>query len=364
MRMVVLVLLVLLAYIERSQAAESQWVEVTGHAAISGAEDRDAARRRALADALFNAALMGGADVRGHTAVSKSVVTADLTIVRAIGRVLDHAILSQKERQGLWEVTIKARVGLGGDPFCQSPHRLPITVYAPIIDVSPHAPAWSEELGRTIAVDLIEQLDRHRATDIVRVTDRRPPAVGANEALDYTVLTKGSVRMAPGEFGFVPVLRIDAGRTALGDTVLLEAEFQLHSPDGGVYRQVFASSAEMVNSRLLGRLGELTRRDRVSMAKALTKGLRETFDALLDVKSCEPLISRLGVQGGKLTVPIGSRHGLSRAALAFTADRNTTTELLEIVEIGPNHATLRPLDPASTPKSMSGRTVRFVEAAW
>lgn len=364
MRMIVLVLLVFLAYIEKSNAAESQWVEVTGHAAIAGEKDRDSARRRALADALFNAALIGGADVRGHTAVSKSVVTADLTIVRAIGRVLDHSILAQKERQGIWEVTIRARVGLGGDPFCQSPHRLAVSVYAPIIDVSPHAPAWSEELARTLAVELIDQLERHPATDIVRVTDRSPPKAKLGEAYDYTILTKGSVRMAPGEYGFVPVLRIDRGRTALGDTVRLEAEFQLHSPDGLAYRQVFSREADLINSRLLGRVGDLTRRDRVTMAKTLTKGIRETFDALLTAKACEPLVARLASQGGKLSVPIGSRHGLSRATLAFTTDRNHTSELLEIVDLGSNRATLRPLDPASTVKSLSGRTVRFVEAAW
>lgn len=364
LRTFILLLLVALAYVEGANAAESRWIEVQGHAAISGEKDRDAARRRALADALFNAALAGGADVRGHTAISKSVITSDLTIVRAVGRVLEHDILAQRERQGIWEVTVRARVGVGGDPFCQSPHRLVVSAYAPIINVSPHAPAWTEELARQVTVDLIAQLDRHPATDIVRITDRTIPTRNGNESLDYTVLTKGSVRMQPGELGFVPVLTIRSDRTVAGDIVVLEAELQLHQSDGSVQRQVFRREVSQANSRLLGRMAELTRRDRQTMARALTAGLRTTFDALLDIRSCEPLVATLANSGGKLTVPIGRKHGLSRASLAFTAGKDRTTELLEVLDLGATRAVLRPLDPGVRAADLAGLPVRFVEAAW
>ncbi len=350
--------------IGQARAAETAWIDVTGHAAISGEADRDSARRRALADALFNAALMGGADVRGHTAVSKSVVTADLTIVRAIGRVMEHRIIDQKERQGLWEVSIRARVGLEGDPFCPTPRRLIVSAYAPEIVVSPHAPAWAAELAQQVSADLIEQLDRHPATDIVRITDRRIPAVSRNESMDYTVLTQGSVQLQPGELGFVSLLRIDPLSDAFGPGVALEAELQVHSRDGGVYRQIFRREASLGKPRLLGRAAELTRRDRMGMAKALTAGLKETFTSLLDTKACEPVVAVLSGAGGKLSVPVGRRHGLSRAALAFTTDHDHTTELLEVIDLGSDRAILRPLDPGLSVQSLAGRPVRFVEAAW
>ena len=348
----------------RADAGGGQWIEVTGYAAISGAQDQESARRRALADALFNAALAGGADVRGHTAVNKSVVTADLTIVRVMGRVLDHAIIAQAQRNGLWQVTIRARVGVGGDPFCQSPRRLLISAYAPQISVSPHAPAWAGELAQAVAADLIDQLDRHPATDIIRITDRALPGARIDESMDYTTLTQGSVRLNPGELGFVPVIRIEAASNALGRGVVLEAELQLHGSDGGIYRQPFRREISLRNPTALGRLAELTRRDRQSMAKALTKGLQDTFARLLDTKACEPLMATLSAHGGLLHVPIGRKHGLSRAALAFTAGRDSTAELLEVVDLTANTATLRPLDPGLSVASLAGRPVRFVEAAW
>lgn len=349
----------------RVDAAESRWIDVTGHAAISGQADTDSARRRALADALFNAAIAGGVDVRGHTAVHNAVVTSDLAIVRVLGRVLDHQILSQHQEGGLWTVTIRARVGLGGDPFCQSPRRLAVSAYAPVIEVSPHAPAWTGELAQQVAADLIRQLDNHPATDIVRITDRSLPGAGRrDESVDYATLTQGSVRLQPGEMGFVPVLRFESSGNLGGPTVVLEAELQLHSPDGGVYRQPFTREVSLSQPRLLGRLGEITRKDRQAMSKALTKGLKETFTRLLDTKACSPLMATLAAQGNSLTVPIGRKHGLSGAALAFTADRDHTTELLEIIDLGAQTATLRPLDPNLSAASLAGRPVRFVEAAW
>lgn len=344
---------------------ESRWVEVTGHAAISGPADRDSARRRALADALFQAALIGGAEVRGHTAVSQSVVTADLTIVRAIGRVLDHRLLAQSERQGLWQVTIAARVGLGGDPFCPAPRRLPITIYAPEIAVSPEAPAWAEQFARGLSADLIDQVDRHPATDLVRITDRSIPTSAQSEGFDYTILTQGSVRLHPGEIGFAPALRLSTARGALGEQLVLEAELRLYDADGRLLRQGFQNRALLALPRALGRLSDISRRDRQAVSQALTKGLDQLLRGALDLLACDPVTATLhATEGNRLIVPVGRRHGLSRAALAFTTDRDRSTTLLEIVALDGSRAELRPLDPNITPAMLHGRPVRFLEAAW
>ena len=53
-----------------------------------------------------------------------------------------------------------------------------------------------------------------------------------------------------------------------------------------------------------------------------------------------------------------------RATIAFTADLDTTSTLLEIVELSANRAVLRPLDPGLSPTALAGRPVRFIEAAW
>ena len=296
--------------------------------------------------------------------MSQAVITSDVTIVRAIGRVMDHRIVSQRQSGGMWSVTIKARVGPASDPFCASPRRLAVAAYAPEIRVSPEAPAWTAELAQELARDLITRLERHPATDLILVTDRPLPKSGSGRRLDYQVLTQGSVGLAPGESGFVPVIEIAATRGTAGLRLTLAGELRLHEADGSFYRQPFRREAPVINPPMLGRLAALTRRDRDALKDALTRGLEQEFAALLDRRACEPLMAQLDLRGGKLVVPVGRRLGLNRAALAFTADRGASTDLLEVVKVSANAAELRPLDPGLSLTALAGRTVRFVEARW
>lgn len=357
-------LAVLVSSAAYAKKQDQRWIEVTGHAAVYSAADSDSARRRALADALFNAALTGGADVRGHSAVSQAVVTSDLTIVRAMGRVFDHRIVGQNSSGGMISVTIHALVGVGNDPYCPSPHRLVVSAYAPVLRVSPGAPAWAEPLAAEIASELVAELDRHPATSIVRITNRALPTGNRNEAFDYVALTTGSVRLGEGEMGFVPVLRISDTTGLGGNGLSLEAELNLHEVDGTVHRQIFRREVSSLKPALLGRAGELTKRDRKGMAKALTKDLKSTFAELLSNLSCQPLVAKIRLRDGKAVVPLGTRNGLSRAAVAFSVDRGTTSQLFEIVSIGASETVLRPLDPMIKSSDVSGWRVRFMEAGW
>lgn len=347
----------------RADAAPSQWIEVTGYAAVSGKDDRDSARRRALADALFNAALAGGAEVRGHTAVSKSVVTSDLTIVRSVGRVYEHKIVGQNEANGLWTVIILARVGVGGDPFCQSPHKMLISIYSPKTQVSTNVPPWSLALVGTVLQDVIEQISSHPSVEVLRVTQRGMPPAGLNEAMDYEVLTRGSVRLHPGEIGLIPM--VQALPLAGGSQgVTLKLDLHLITADGAEDRIILQNSANLGTSKFLGRLSELTRRDRQKMAALLTDGLPEKLEIELRKRACEPMVANLAKSDGKLVVALGRRHGMTRGTIAFTADRDHSSELLEVVSVSDRSTVLRPLDPGLRLSDLVGRPVRFVEAAW
>jgi hypothetical protein len=145
MRWLLVALLMLAALPLR--AAEGMVVQATGFAIQSGADDAASAKRRAVADALLQAALSGGASVAGHTVVDKSVVTADLLIVRPVGRVLQHRIIEISQKGGTWTAVIEAVVGQGVSAECTRRRNLRVNVYAPVIRVKPDAPAWTEPLA-------------------------------------------------------------------------------------------------------------------------------------------------------------------------------------------------------------------------
>ncbi|WP_230426456.1 flagellar assembly protein T N-terminal domain-containing protein [Paragemmobacter aquarius] len=338
------------------------WIEATGFAVQSGAEDQASAKRRAVADALLMAALSGGADVRAHTAVDRSVVTSDMLIVRPVGRVKEHRLLSAVRNGDTWQVTIQARVGLGAEGACQSRRRMAIAAYAPQIEVSPYAPAWAVPLAQEVANDLVRQVQRHPMVEVVRVTDRAlPDMTEARERLDYTVLTRGSVRLGAGEHGFVPVIRLDVGAAGRRAALELQMELVLIGGNGEVTRAVVARQVALPGPSVLGRAAVLVEPNRRQMAAKLTAGLDRAMTELLDVETCKPVLTHLAVSGGAISAPVGRRQGLTMGAIAFTADGDASTEMLEVTGLSANGVTLRPLDPNRPARAFAGRPVRFVE---
>ena len=71
-------------------------VEATGRAVLVDG-NIDVSRKRALEDALYLAALKGGADINGFSAITSNTVINDQSIVRATNRVIDFKILNEKQ---------------------------------------------------------------------------------------------------------------------------------------------------------------------------------------------------------------------------------------------------------------------------
>lgn len=361
MRFALVLLLVLAALPLR--AAEGLLVQATGFAIQSGAEDAASAKRRAVADALLQAALSGGASVTGHTAVDRSVVTADLLIVRPVGRVLRHSVVALDRNGDTWTATVEALVGLGPSGVCDTRRNLVVTVYAPVISVDPDAPAWTEPLAMEVAKALVRRLEAHPATELVRVTDRTMPRIGMDrEATDYVTLTKGSVRMKEGDHAFVPVIEIGVGGRSARPELAMDLTMVLIGGNGEEVRQGARRVVTLPGVSPLGRLAAALEPDRRQLAARLTDGLEGEMDALLDIETCKPVLAALKVSGGRISAPVGRRQGLSRGSIAFTADRDHSTEMLEVVELGAERVVLRPLDPARRAADFAGRPVRFLEA--
>jgi len=342
-------------------AAGALWVEVTGYGFLSGT-DPDSARRRAMADALLAAALAGGAEVRGHSAVDRSVVTSDLLIVRPVGRVLRHEVLAIRQTGDQVAVTIRAKVGLESGAQCDNRRRLAVTAYGPHIRVAPEAPAWAEPLATEVVARMLETLSRHPSISALRITQRPLPGLTpAREAVDYVSLTQGSARLAPGEHAFVPALRIGVEGTGQRNDLVLRLELNFVGGQGEVMQRRVERRVALPGVSPLGRAAIALQPDRAVMVAQLTAGLEADFSAMLDHESCKPVVARLAAGGGRITAPFGARQGLSRGSIAFTVDRNSTTELLEVVTLGEDRVELRPLDPHRPASAFDGRPVRFVE---
>lgn len=338
-------------------AQSANWVEVTGFATAASAADRDAARRRAHADALLSAALAGGAQVKGHSAMSMTRMTSDLLIVRPIGQVLAHRILAQDFDGLTWRVRIAAQVGQPKVGQCTDRRKLLLSAFPPQIHVAATAPAWTDSWARELSLHLLTLAERHSA--VARFTRMAGPSSDrtlTNEPT-YLTLTRGSTSTPAGGHG----LYLDLTLTPENRHLVLDLRMRLQGAGLDLVEDRYATRIRMPAPSPLGRVGVLVQNDRQALAADLKQQTLRAFSAFLDRAACQPPQAVLQLSQGKLTVPLGRVHGLTRASLAFTADQDKTTEMLEITELSDHLARLQPLDPSASFAHFQGRPIRFLE---
>jgi hypothetical protein len=319
-------------------ARQADWIEVTGFATAAGPADRDAARRRALADALLSAALAGGAQVRGHSAMSMTRMTSDLLILRPLGQVLAHRILEAGFDGRIWRIRIAARVGQPAPGQCPDRRQLILLAATPSVTVSPNAPAWADVLGRDLAHHLLGLVADH-------------PGVA------QLTRAQGRAMAQPGQHG----LQLDLRLTPEDRDLVMTLRMRLDGPGLDQIDHSHSARLRLPGPSVLGRAAPLVKPDRQAMAATLSRDARGAVTGFLDRAACRPPQARLMLADGALRLPLGRRHGLDLASLAFTADPDSSTEMLEITALSDTAATLRPLDPARPLAAFHGRAVRLMQ---
>jgi len=85
-------------------------VEATGRAILIEGKI-DVSRKRALEDALYIAALKGGANINGFSAIGSNTIINDQAIVTAANRVIDFKIIKETQEKEFLSIKIAAIVG-------------------------------------------------------------------------------------------------------------------------------------------------------------------------------------------------------------------------------------------------------------
>ena len=180
-----------------------QFVETTGRAVINGEESINNARRNALEDAIFLAAIHGGAEINGFSSVDKETNLSDHFTIRPAGKLLDYTILEEVIEGEHYKTTIRAAVGELSAPECSARTRAKITKYAATFDFSSKVPPWLRRIGTEIENDLGELLQEHpdvQIDDVSPIKFNIEELTNLNDAFDYTSLTRGPIRVGSGNF--------------------------------------------------------------------------------------------------------------------------------------------------------------------
>ena len=353
-----LILLISIASPAWAAKTETQWVEAVGYGTIENGVSSDSARRSALAEALISAAISGGANLQGYTAMDKGRIVADLNLLRPTGSVQQHRVVEQSLSGNVWRVKIHALVGVMPPESCIGRRRLDVIAYAPRYDLTPYAPAWVGPMAQDLFNEFLDRIERHRATDLTRATSRayhhRPR--GDRAMYDYATLTRGSIPDTGGEHAFTA--EISANMLA-GDRIEMTYRLTFIAPDGNPAERILRTEADLPGQSAFS---ALTGSNRTKVMRTLIADVGPALTSMVDGLSCMPPTSRAIYADGTLQVPIGRKHGLKRNALAFTGDPKDPFAVLEIVKLSNTMTTLKPLDASRSAASFAGEHIYFFEA--
>lgn len=351
--------------------SEVRRVQATGQAVETGL-GADVTRRRAVQEALIEAALTAGVDVNGFAASASSVLTADQLVVRPSSRILGYTILSEGKRGSYYQVKVEAFVGEPvATDLCAKRPAITATAYQPNVSINLGSPVWLEAFGEDLADGVQDALARSPNAKLT-LSSAKGPAVGAvstvAQDMDYATLTqrRKSVAAPSPAAGLSIASEISlslVGGEHAGQSVimvlsvrLIEAATLQTKSQTRIERRVPIGTAMPIRV-----INQMLRKDRHALAAQLLEGVSAEFDGLFGAHRCEPLAATLEIVGSKLSVPLGSQDGLTKNMLAYTDRGDQAYLLFRITDLKANRAVLATIDPMADPKQLQGVPVRFME---
>ena len=107
-------------------------VETVGRAVIQGDQGAENARMLALEEALYLAALRGGAKINGFSAIETNSAISESFVIRPASNIVDYTITKEEKLGEHYTVTILAAVGSVENTGCKVGSIINLTSYKKI----------------------------------------------------------------------------------------------------------------------------------------------------------------------------------------------------------------------------------------
>ena len=353
-------------------AGQASVHEVTGQAAVTTEITPDRARRLALEDALYLAALQGGVAIDGFSAMDASTALSEETVLRPTADILDYTIIEEKQVDNTSRVTIRAVTGMADPAACEAGLKRHFTVFSPRIYVSPAAPAWAARQADRLMQHVVKNLPARANASYELATDTEFDATRrqrTDQSFDYYVLTEAPA-IASGDYALQFSLKVDAV-TADTDAGLVQEEtvhamVQVDVYTGQGFEPVFSAQTQKIvhaeRDYFINTLNQVLQAPRPTFDADMAASFAGFVDAQLGQFLCQTLHAKVSLARGRALVPLGRRHGLAKSHLAVLNKPDAPFRVLRIAELMDAEAVLSPLDPETDLSTIDGQHVRFLEA--
>ena len=346
-----------------------RFIETTGRAIIEDDDTISSSRRRALEDALYLAALHGGAKINGFSAVNTDTSIQENLVVQPASQILDYTIISEDRSETHFVIKIRSAVGQLKEKGCESKALKSLSVYKPTIEIDPSAPYWVHSLADELTNGVIASMKL--ASDI-NLTDHsniqldQNKLIATNDDYDYISLTSGRERTQYGDYAAVSSISITEREKLVGFTTYnsLIITFNTEVYEGSSYSFSFAKNKSMealFNSSGPWRtINLLLKSDRNNIVEPLLVAAKEHATDITDNLVCKKINSVIAVKNGKIEVPLGKRHGIKLSALAVTKGEQTPFNILRVEKVLESKSILIPLNNTLESSKLNGKSIQFL----
>ena len=346
-----------------------RFIETTGRAVIEDDEMIDISRRRALEDALYLAALHGGAKINGYSAVSTDTSIQENLVIQPASKILDYTIISEERADMHFIVKIRSAVGQLRKKECDNKGQKSLSVYKPVINVDPSAPFWVNSLADELTNEIMVSL---KSAEDINLTDNsfvsldRDQLITANDDFDYISLTSGREKTRYGDYAAVSAISIAEREKLVGFTTYnsLLITFDTNVYDGSTYTSSFSKSKSLEalfsSSGPWRTINLLLKTNRDNIVEPISIAAKEHAKEVIDNLICKEINSIVTVNNGKIEVPLGKRHGIKISALAVTKGEQTPFNVLRVEQVSETKSVLVPLNTALELSKLNGKSIQFL----
>ena len=347
-----------------------KFIESTGRAVIQDDSNVTNARRIALEDAIFLAAIHGGAQVNGFSSVDMDTTISDHFTVQPAGKVLDFDIINEKINEEHYEVSIRAAVGRLSSRQCAVRSTTPITKFSPKFVFSQKVPAWLQELARDVDFTLTEAISKNKKFTLTNASNIKleiNELLKTNDKYDYKALTTGRIRVQNGDFAYLPEIRISISDSKKNIENELYMTFELISRlyHGASYKlateTTFSTLIKLRSTTPWRSLDILSKKTNDQIAKSVMSGIEDHIQDLIENVTCIPLSAKLKFNDGQLSVDLGQIHGITTNSLAVSTGTNTPYTIMHVTKTTSNSSILKPLNKSIESGVLLGKTIEFME---
>ena len=355
-----------------------KFVEVTGRAVLEE-EAPLLSKNSALEDALYLAALQGGAKIAGYSIVDNFTNLKEQIVVRPTSGILDYNIIDEMISDQHYEVTIKALVGQRQEKVgCSARPKSTLISFAPKVFVNQQSPAWSQYLPQNIYNNILGSLSEFENLKIINASNTslndNNKKLKLND-FDYNVLTGNIVNYQPADFALETDILIEPTQhlhsTNLSTLQLedyLKVTTKVIIKDINSNKEVFTTSRIAMSyigprKTLFKTINVLSRPNRNNIMTSLISSVNDLPEEINENLKCINLISiaQPSRMENSIKIDLGLNQGISQGNLALSESDITPFAVFEVVKADQNSSILVPLNTSRDIKSYYGKAITFME---